>query len=205
VFQYIQVDSNDGSGAHCQALETLTTLRPFDTSGAHETRRYAGQILLITYISLTERIYVRCVQDGQPLWSCGHSSWLEIQRSWFDSRSYHIFWEVVGLKRGPLSLMSTTEELLERKISGSGLENREYGRRVPSCWPRGNLYQQKFALTSPTSGCSSAGIVRSWTQATKFVCFVCVQDTGTGCTGQTVRHALTCTSYILEAHFQSHM
>jgi hypothetical protein len=28
----------------------------------------------------------------------------------------------VGLERGPLSLVSTTEELLERKSSGSGLE-----------------------------------------------------------------------------------
>jgi hypothetical protein len=27
------------------------------------------------------------------------------------------------LERGPLSLMSTTEELLERKSSGSGLES----------------------------------------------------------------------------------
>jgi hypothetical protein len=29
-------------------------------------------------------------------------------------------------ERGPLSLVSTTEELPERKISGSGLEIREY-------------------------------------------------------------------------------
>jgi hypothetical protein len=28
----------------------------------------------------------------------------------------------VGLERGPLSLVSTTEELLDRKSSGSGLE-----------------------------------------------------------------------------------
>jgi hypothetical protein len=49
-------------------------------------------------------------------------------------------WEVVGLERGPLSLVSTTEELLERKSSGSGLEIREYGCRDPSCWPRGALY-----------------------------------------------------------------
>jgi hypothetical protein len=47
----------------------------------------------------------------------------------FDSRRYQIFWEVVGLKRGPLSLVSTTEELLERKNTGSRLESREYGRR----------------------------------------------------------------------------
>jgi hypothetical protein len=32
----------------------------------------------------------------------------------------------VVLERVPLSLVSTTEELLERKSNGSGLENREY-------------------------------------------------------------------------------
>jgi hypothetical protein len=35
----------------------------------------------------------------------------------------------VGLERGPLSLVSTTEELLGRKSSGSGLEIRDYGHR----------------------------------------------------------------------------
>jgi hypothetical protein len=35
----------------------------------------------------------------------------------------------VGLGRGPLSLVSTTEELLERKSGGSVIENRDYGRR----------------------------------------------------------------------------
>jgi hypothetical protein len=33
----------------------------------------------------------------------------------------------VGLERGPLSLVSTTEELLEKKGSGPGVENRDYG------------------------------------------------------------------------------
>jgi hypothetical protein len=37
----------------------------------------------------------------------------------------------MGLKRGPLSLMSTIKELLERKSSDSALEIREYGRRDP--------------------------------------------------------------------------
>jgi hypothetical protein len=32
----------------------------------------------------------------------------------FDSRRYQIFLEVVGLARGPLSLVKTTEELPER-------------------------------------------------------------------------------------------
>jgi hypothetical protein len=31
----------------------------------------------------------------------------------FDSRHYQIFWEVVGLERGPLGLLSTIEELME--------------------------------------------------------------------------------------------
>jgi hypothetical protein len=53
-----------------------------------------------------------------------------------DSRRYQISWEAVGLERGPLSFVSTAEELLERKSSGSGLENREYGLRDLSRWPR---------------------------------------------------------------------
>jgi hypothetical protein len=35
----------------------------------------------------------------------------------------------VGLELGPLSLVSTIEELLERKSVGSGLENQNYGRK----------------------------------------------------------------------------
>jgi hypothetical protein len=35
----------------------------------------------------------------------------------------------VDLERGPLSLVSTTEELLERNSSGSYLETLEYGRK----------------------------------------------------------------------------
>jgi hypothetical protein len=37
----------------------------------------------------------------------------------------------VGLERGPLSLVSTIEELLGRS-NGSGIENRDYSRRDPS-------------------------------------------------------------------------
>jgi hypothetical protein len=47
----------------------------------------------------------------------------------FDSRALQGGKKVVGLERGPLSLVSTTEELLGRKSSGSGLEIREYDRR----------------------------------------------------------------------------
>jgi hypothetical protein len=75
----------------------------------------------------------------------------------------------VGLERGPLRLVSTIEELLERKGSGSGLQSREYSLRDPSRRPRGTLCPQKLALTSPTSGDRSLGIVRSRTQATDLV------------------------------------
>jgi hypothetical protein len=50
----------------------------------------------------------------------------------------------------------------------SGLENREYGRKDPSRLPRGTLYLQRLALTSPTSGDLSVDIVHSRTQATEF-------------------------------------
>jgi hypothetical protein len=87
---------------------------------------------------------------------------------------YQIFWEVVGLERSPLGLVSSTEELLGRKNNGSGPESREYCRKDPLLWPRFTLYPEKLALTSPTSGGFSVGIVRSRTQATEFVCFICL-------------------------------
>jgi hypothetical protein len=61
----------------------------------------------------------------------------------FDSRRYQIFWEVVGLERGPVSLMSKTEELLARKSGRSCLESRDYGRKDPSRWPGGILLSVK--------------------------------------------------------------
>jgi hypothetical protein len=51
------------------------------------------------------------------LWSSGQSSG-------FDSRRHQIFWEVVGLERGPLSFMRIIEELFQEN-TGSGLENRD--------------------------------------------------------------------------------
>jgi hypothetical protein len=76
----------------------------------------------------TKWIYICYVEGSRsPLWSSGQSSWLQIERSGFDSCRYQIFWEVVRLERASLSLVSTTEKLLERKSSGSGLENRKYG------------------------------------------------------------------------------
>jgi hypothetical protein len=58
-----------------------------------------------------------CVYLERPsLWSSGQSSWLQIRRPGFDSRHYQEK-KVVGLERGPFSLVSTTEELLDRKLA----------------------------------------------------------------------------------------
>jgi hypothetical protein len=89
----------------------------------------------------------------------GQSSWLQIPRSEFDSRCCQIFWEVVGLELSLLSLVSTIEELLEKKSGGFGLEILEYGRGDLSRWLHGTLYPQKLELTLPTRGCHSIGIV----------------------------------------------
>jgi hypothetical protein len=35
----------------------------------------------------------------------------------FDSRRYQIFWKVVGLEQGPLSLVRLIEELLEKIVA----------------------------------------------------------------------------------------
>jgi hypothetical protein len=67
-----------------------------------------GDVLRILWS--TNWIYICYVEENrQPLWSSGQSSWLQVQRSGFDSRRYQIFWEAVGLERGPLNLVSTTE------------------------------------------------------------------------------------------------
>jgi hypothetical protein len=80
----------------------------------------------------------------------------------------------VGLELCPLILVSTIEELLERKSGGFGLEIREYGRKNSSRWQRGTLYPQKLAPTSPTSGGRSVGILRSLAKATEFSFFFLV-------------------------------
>jgi hypothetical protein len=85
----------------------------------------------------------------------------------FDSRHYQKK-IVVGLERGPLSLVSTTEELLDRKVAAPvwKTENTALGIRhtnhvAPSV-------RKKLVITSPTSGGRSVGIVRPRTQIMEF-------------------------------------
>jgi hypothetical protein len=75
-----------------------------------------------------------------------------------------MFWEVVGLQRGTLSLVSTTEELRGRKNSGPGLEKREYGHRER--WQRDTPLSEKVG-TNFVYKRRSLCIFRSQTQATE--------------------------------------
>jgi hypothetical protein len=69
--------------------------------------------------------------------------------------------------------LSTIEELLERKSSGSGLENRDHGHRGSAALTtRHSSIRKKLLLTSPTSGGRSVGIVRSQTKVTEFSSYV---------------------------------
>jgi hypothetical protein len=71
--------------------------------------------LLFTLINQLFRLFDILLLFRQPLWSSSQSSWLQIRRPGFDSQ--HDQKKVVGLERGPLSLMSTIEELLDRKVA----------------------------------------------------------------------------------------
>jgi hypothetical protein len=61
-------------------------------------------------------VYTCVCVFGPPLWSSGQSSSIQIRRPGFDSRHYQKE-KIVGLGRGPLSLVSTTEELLDRNAA----------------------------------------------------------------------------------------
>jgi hypothetical protein len=55
----------------------------------------------------------------------------------------------VDLEQGPLSLVSTIEELLGRKSSGSSLENENTAVGIHHADHVASFYLQKLALSSP--------------------------------------------------------
>jgi hypothetical protein len=74
---------------HCVTLKDMSDISEvLSPSPSYQQWRLIQQVLLNISIRLL----------GPPLWSSGQGSWLQIQRSGFDSQSYQIFWEVVGLE-----------------------------------------------------------------------------------------------------------
>jgi hypothetical protein len=70
---------------------------------------------------------------------------------------------VVGLERGPHSLVSATEELLGRKVAAPVYKTDNTAVGIRHADHVAPSIRKKLALTSPTSGGRSVGIVRSRT------------------------------------------
>jgi hypothetical protein len=131
--------------------------------------RVPGYRTEMYYVRYELHLYMLCRRNTPPLW------WSEFLATDSEVRvPFPVlpnFLRCSGSGTGFTNFMSTIEELLERKSSGSGLESREYDSRNPSRWPRGILCPHKLAITSPTRGGRSVGIFRSRTETTEFVLF----------------------------------
>jgi hypothetical protein len=76
--------------------------------------------------------------------------------------------KVVDLEQGPLSLVSTTEELLDRKIAAPVLKTENTAVGIRHADHVAPSIRKKLAITSPRSGGRSVGVVRSRTQTMDF-------------------------------------
>jgi hypothetical protein len=86
----------------------------------------------------------------------------------FDSRRYQTFWEVIGLERGPLILVSIIEKLLGRKSSGSGLETENKAVGIRRADHEASSIGKSWDKCRRQAAVFSVGIVRSRTQAMEF-------------------------------------
>jgi hypothetical protein len=140
--------------------------------------------LYVCNISLTKDIFIKFGM-GSPFWNCGIviQFWSRIEQhrplQWSeflatDPQVQVRFPALPDFLRSSGSGTGSTQphgynwRAIWKKSSDSGLENRDYGRRDSSHWPRGTLYPQKLAPTSLTRGGRPAGIVCSRTQAMEF-------------------------------------
>jgi hypothetical protein len=85
----------------------------------------------------------------------------------FDSWQYQKK-KLVGLERGPLSLVSTTEELLDRKVASPVYKTDNTAVGIRHADHVAPSIRKTLAITSPTSGGPSVGLVRSRTQTMEF-------------------------------------
>jgi hypothetical protein len=76
--------------------------------------------------------------------------------------------KVVGLERGPLSLVSTTEELLDRKVAAPVYKAENTAVGIRQADHVALSIRKKLAIASPTTGGRSVGIVCSRPQTMEF-------------------------------------
>ena len=105
-----------------------------------------------------------------PLWSSGQSFWLQIQRSRVRSPALPDFLSSSGSVTGSTQPREVTlRSYLNKKSSGSRFGKQRLTAVGTRCANHVTpLYPQKLALTSPTGGGCSVGMVRSRTKATEF-------------------------------------
>jgi len=105
------------------------------------------------------------LDEGPPLWSSGQSFWLQIQRSQVRSPALP-FLSSSGSGTGSTQPREVNwGATWIKKGAAPGLETAVGTRCADHVTP---LYPQKLALTTPTGGGRSVGIVRVRTKATEF-------------------------------------
>ena len=125
---------------------------------------------LFLSVGLCLNIVTLVVLWGPPLWSSGQSFWLQIQRSRVRSPALPDFLSSSGSRMGSTQPREVKlRSYLNKKSSGSRFRKQRLTAVGTRCANHVTpLYPQKFALTSPTGGGRSVGMVRSQTKATEF-------------------------------------